>query len=77
MGWIRNIPTEIPFKGWPRDKTGQTGFRNRSVRFPSGNLLKMKFEKLKLELRTNMRHTFRMSPDISSFDETPEASTLY
>jgi hypothetical protein len=28
-------------------------------------------------LRTNMRHTFRMSPDISSFDETPEASTLY
>jgi hypothetical protein len=28
MGWIRNIPTEIPFKGWPQGKTGQTGFRN-------------------------------------------------
>jgi hypothetical protein len=33
MGWIRNIPTEIPFKGWPRGKTGQTGFRNWSDRF--------------------------------------------
>jgi hypothetical protein len=36
----------------------------------------MKFEMLKLELRTNMRDTFRMSPDISSFDEIPEASIL-
>jgi hypothetical protein len=41
MGWIRNIPTEIPFKGWPQGKTGQTGFRNWSDRFPTGNLLKI------------------------------------
>jgi hypothetical protein len=60
----------------PRGKTGQTGFRNQSERFPLGNLLKMKFEMLKLELRTNMRDTFRMSPDITSFDEIPEASIL-
>jgi hypothetical protein len=76
-GWIRNIPNKIPFKGWPRGKTGQTGFINQSDRFPSGNLLKIEFEILKLQLRTNMRDMFKMSPDTSSFDETPEASTLY
>jgi hypothetical protein len=48
-GWISNIPTEIPFKRWPRGKTGQTGFRNRSDRFPSGNQQKIEFEILKLE----------------------------
>jgi hypothetical protein len=61
----------------PWGKTGQTGFRNRSDRFLSGNLLKIEFERLKLELRTNMRDMFKMSSDISSFEETPEASTLY
>jgi hypothetical protein len=76
-GWIRNIPTEIPFKGWPRGKTGQTGFRNRSDRFPSGNQQKIEFEILKLELRTNMRDMFKMSPVTSSFDVTLEASNLY
>jgi hypothetical protein len=40
MEWIRNIPTEIPLKGWPWGKTGQTGFRNQSDRFPSGNQTK-------------------------------------
>jgi hypothetical protein len=42
---------------------------------PSGNLLKIEFEILKLKLRTNMRDMFKMSPVTSSFDETPEAST--
>jgi hypothetical protein len=37
----------------------------------------IEFEILKLELRTNMGDMFKMSSDTSSFDETPEASTLY
>jgi hypothetical protein len=49
-GWIGNIPTEILFKGWPRGKTGQTDFGNRLDRFPLGNLLKIDYEILKLEL---------------------------
>jgi hypothetical protein len=76
-GWIRNIPNGIPIKGWPRGKTGQTGFRNLSDQFPSGNLLKIESEILKLDLRTNKRDKIKMIPDTSPFAEKPEASTLY
>jgi hypothetical protein len=58
-------------------KTGQTGFRNRSDRFPSVNMLKIESEIFKLDLRTNKRDKIKMSPDTSPFAEKPEASTLY
>jgi hypothetical protein len=37
----------------------------------------VEFEILKLELRTNKRDMFKMSPVTSSFEVTPEASNLY
>jgi hypothetical protein len=76
-GWIENIPTEIPLKGVARGKTGQTGFRDRSDRFPSGNQKMVDLEILKLELRTNKSDMFKRSPVTSSFKVTPEASNLY
>jgi hypothetical protein len=41
------------------------------------NLLKRESKILKLDLRTNKRDKFLISPDTSSFAEKPEASTLY
>jgi hypothetical protein len=35
------------------------------------------FDILRLELRTNKRDMFKMSPVTSSFEVTPEASNLY
>jgi hypothetical protein len=76
-GWIGNNPTEIPLKGVAPGKTGQTGSRSWSDRFPSGNQKMVEYEILKLELRINERDMFKMSPVTSSFKVTPEASNLY
>jgi hypothetical protein len=76
-GWIRNIPPGIPFKEWTRGKTGQTSFRNQSGWFPSGNQLKLRFEILKLDLRTNMRDMYKISPDTSSFAENLKLHFLF
>jgi hypothetical protein len=74
-GWIGNIPSGIPLKGWTRGKPVRPV--SESDWFPSGNQLNLRSRELKLDLRTNMRDKFQICWDTSSFSEKLVASTLY